>query len=153
MKAGEPKVNPDQGPGHTSQDTPEPTVSLLKTVAIWLILLVVAVTLGALRSYILVPRLGELRAHQLGTLIGCAAFMVVFWFAFRHSALPSGQALFIGAILVAMTVIFEFGFFHFVAGKPWEVLIADYNILKGRIWILVLLTTLLGPWIVTRFAR
>jgi len=45
----------------------------------------------------------------------------------------------------AMTVCFEFGFFHFVAGVPWEKLLADYNLFAGRLWVLVLLTTLGGP--------
>jgi hypothetical protein len=76
--------------------------------------------------------------------------MVVFWFAYRRSVMSDKRALLTGLILVVMTVIFEFGFFHFVSGRSWDVLLADYNVLKGRIWVLVLLTTLLGPWIVRR---
>ena len=33
-------------------------------------------------------------------------------------------------------------------GKPWETLLADYNVVRGRIWVLVLATVLLGPIIV-----
>ena len=44
-----------------------------------------------------------------------------------------------------MTLAFEFLFFHYAAGKPWEVLLADYNVLQGRIWVLVPLTELFGP--------
>jgi hypothetical protein len=51
----------------------------------------------------------------------------------------------IGVMRTAMTVCFEFGFFHFVAGVPWEKLLADYNLFAGRLWVLVLLTTLCGP--------
>jgi len=32
-----------------------------------------------------------------------------------------------------------------LAGKSWEALLADYNLLDGRVWILVLLTELFGP--------
>jgi hypothetical protein len=31
---------------------------------------------------------------------------------------------------------------------PWDVLLADYNILRGRLWVLVLATVLLGPILV-----
>jgi hypothetical protein len=44
-----------------------------------------------------------------------------------------------------MTVCFELGFFHFVAGVPWEKRLADYQLFAGRLWVLVLLTTLCGP--------
>ena len=36
-------------------------------------------------------------------------------------------------------------FFHFAMGVPWETLLADYNIFAGRLWLVVLLTTLCGP--------
>jgi hypothetical protein len=36
-------------------------------------------------------------------------------------------------------------FFHYAAGKPWEVLLADHNVLQGRIWVLVPLAELVGP--------
>jgi hypothetical protein len=43
------------------------------------------------------------------------------------------------------TVAFEVLFFHFLAGKPVQVLLADYNLLRGRIWVLVPLTEVIGP--------
>ena len=38
-----------------------------------------------------------------------------------------------------MTVAFEFGFGHFVAGHSWQRLLGDYNLLEGRVWLLFLL--------------
>ncbi len=58
---------------------------------------------------------------------------------------PMAPSAVIGILWTVMTVCFEFGFFHFVAAVPWEKLLADYNILAGRLWLLVLLTTLFGP--------
>jgi hypothetical protein len=54
----------------------------------------------------------------------------------------------VGLLWLVLTVAFEFDFFHSVGGKPWDVLLADYNILRGRLWILVLATVLLGPILV-----
>jgi hypothetical protein len=47
-------------------------------------------------------------------------------------------------------VLFEFGFGHYIAGHPWEKLVADYDVLEGRVWSLVLLAESLSPWLVYR---
>ena len=48
----------------------------------------------------------------------------------------------------ALTILFEFGFGHYVEHKPWDTLLADYNILKGRIWGLVLISEFAAPLLV-----
>lgn len=57
----------------------------------------------------------------------------------------NGDALRIGALWVAMTVAFEFLAGHYLFGNTWDRLLADYNVLQGRIWALVLITTFLAP--------
>jgi len=42
---------------------------------------------------------------------------------------------------VTLTVAFEFLAGHYVFGTPWHQLVADYNIFRGRIWVLVLITS------------
>jgi glyoxylase-like metal-dependent hydrolase (beta-lactamase superfamily II) len=46
-----------------------------------------------------------------------------------------------------LTVAFEFGFGHFIAGKSWDDLRADYDVFRGRLWVLVLLTTTVAPYL------
>lgn len=65
--------------------------------------------------------------------------------------LSAGDLFSMGAIWLVLTLAFEFGFGRLVAKRSWQVLLEDYNILKGRIWILVLATTLLGPYLVGSF--
>jgi hypothetical protein len=48
---------------------------------------------------------------------------------------------------LAMTITFEFGFGHFVAGDPWSRLLHDYNILEGRVWGLFLLWVTVSPYV------
>jgi hypothetical protein len=43
------------------------------------------------------------------------------------------------------TIAFEFLFGHYVMGHSWDSLWADYNVLQGRLWPLVLIVTLFGP--------
>jgi hypothetical protein len=39
---------------------------------------------------------------------------------------------------MALTIAFEFLFFHFVGGHPWSELLANYNLAGGRGWVLLL---------------
>jgi hypothetical protein len=48
-------------------------------------------------------------------------------------------------VWVALTVAFEFLAGHYVFGNSWEGLIADYNVFRSRLWILVLLMNLFTP--------
>jgi len=122
----------------------------LRAVGIWFVFLVIAFGVGAVREGLLRPRIGEAKAHVTGTLIA-VAFMILVIYAFIqrvHGSCSMTDLILIGVLWLVMTVAFEFGFFHFVMGKPWEALLADYNVLRGRIWVLVLATVLLGPIIV-----
>ena len=49
-----------------------------------------------------------------------------------------------------MTVVFEFIFGHYVMEHPWSKLFHDYNLLAGRVWLLLLLWTTLAPYILYR---
>jgi hypothetical protein len=51
----------------------------------------------------------------------------------------------IGAVWLALTLAFEFLAGHYLFGSSWERLLADYDLLRGRVWILVLLATLFAP--------
>jgi hypothetical protein len=42
---------------------------------------------------------------------------------------------------------FEFLFGHYVSGQSWSALLADYNILRGRLWSLIIVSVGLGPWL------
>jgi hypothetical protein len=122
----------------------------LWAVEVWFVFLVIAFGVGAVREGLLRPRIGEPKAHVIGTLIAVALMnLVIYAFIQRiHGSCSMTDLILIGVLWLVMTVAFEFGFFHFIMGKPWEALLADYNILRGRIWVLVLATVLLGPIIV-----
>jgi len=56
----------------------------------------------------------------------------------------------IGVLWLVLTLAFEFLAGHYVFGNPWSRLWTDYDVLRGRIWILVLVTTLVAPVIAAR---
>ena len=127
----------------------------LWALAVWPLFLVTAVTLGMVRERAIAPAMGEQAAHVIGTLLFIAAMLAImrlFVSRITDSARPR-DLWFIGVMWTATTICFEFGFFHFVAGVPWEKLLADYNLFAGRLWLLVLLTTLCGPFLIDRWLK
>jgi hypothetical protein len=117
----------------------------------WVGLVILAILNGALREKVYGRFLGELAAHQLSTLIGLGLFTAYFWVLTGVCRMASpGQALVIGALWLFLTILFEFGFGHYVMGHPWRRLRRDYNLLKGRLWLLVLIWTAVAPYVFYR---
>jgi hypothetical protein len=126
----------------------------LRAALAWFGILILAIANGAFRQALLVPRLGEQVGHILSTLllsvlvIG-AAWLLVPWIR----PLTARDTWLIGVLWVVMTVAFEFLGGHYLFRTPWERLLADYNVAQGRIWVLVLMTTLLAPVLVQALRR
>jgi hypothetical protein len=120
---------------------------LWKYTLLWFGLAVVAIVNGAIRNKFYSKALGELRANQLSTIILLVLIGVYTWIFTRFWEIGSAeQALLVGLIWVGITIIFEFIFGHYVVKKPWQVLFHDYNILKGRTWLLIPIWTFLAPF-------
>lgn len=119
---------------------------LLRATLIWFTILVIAIANGALRESLLKPRLGDSSAHVLSTILLSVAVIVVTRMTLRWIR-PSGSrdGWAIGVYWVSLTVAFEFLAGHYLFGTPWPVLLADYRLSEGRLWILVLASTLLAP--------
>jgi hypothetical protein len=124
-------------------------------VGAWLALTVLAILNGLLRNATYARALGEYAGHVLSSLIFVAVVFAVTYAFLRLARVDYGlgDLLGVGAMWLVMTVAFEFLFGHYVAGHPWSRLLADYNILKGRAWALVLLAVFLAPVITGRWAR
>lgn len=119
---------------------------VLRALAVWGLLLLLAVLNGGLREGWLVPTLGPLRAHQVSTLllstfILAATRATIGWIAPGSTR----EALAVGALWLGLTLAFEFLAGHFLFHKPWPVLLTDYDLARGRIWSLVLVVTFLAP--------
>jgi hypothetical protein len=118
---------------------------------LWLVFVVLAIGNGWLRETLLISRLGTSTAHVVSTVILCGLIAGAAWAAIPWLA-PTGQseAWTLGALWLVLTLAFEFGFGHFVAHKAWSELAADYNLLAGRVWVLVPITVLLAPIVAAR---
>lgn len=119
--------------------------------AVWLLLLIVAVLNGAARQAVLIPRFGEQTGHVISTLILTLAIFAVGWLLFPWLSISThSEAWLVGGLWLTLTVAFEFLAGHFLFKAPWSKLLADYDVMRGRIWLLVLIVTALTPWLVLR---
>jgi hypothetical protein len=64
----------------------------------------------------------------------------------RFRPVSSRQAVLIGLFWVVLTLIFEFAFGRY-RDRSWPQLFEEYNLLKGRIWILIPLWLAIAPYI------
>lgn len=117
-----------------------------RALAVWCALALLAVLNGIIRERLLTPRLGPQTGHVLSTLMLCAFIGGVTWLALPWLAPRTGaEAWLVGAAWLLWTVAFEFLAGHYLFGHPWSRLFADYNLRRGRVWVLVLVTNLLAP--------
>jgi len=120
---------------------------LTKIIATWLLFIPIAITNGIIRDTIYKPLVGETTAHQLSTLLGVILFFSLAYLLLNNSIyhLSNANTVRIGLFWVALTILFEFGFGHFVDGASWGRLLNDYNIFVGRVWLFFLLAMGLTP--------
>lgn len=119
--------------------------------ATWFVMLLVSIANGAARDFTYGKQMSELAAHQLSTLTGVLLLGAVIYAFVRFFPPSSGQeAIAIGLFWMALTMAFEFLFFHFVGGHSWAQLLANYNIFEGRVWVVVLGWVAVAPYVFFR---
>jgi hypothetical protein len=122
-----------------------------KYLVAWLLMLLVSIANGAVRDFTYGKHMDELTAHQLSSVSGILVLGLVIWgFVRRYPPLSSREAISIGLLWMALTVAFEFLFFHYVGGHSWAELLANYNVLKGRVWVVVLAWVAIAPYVFFR---
>jgi len=119
---------------------------LIRALLAWLVLLALAVVNGAARETWLIPRIGGSAGHAASSLSLSALIFLLSWVAIGWiNPATARDAFLIGLAWLALTLAFEFIAGHYVFRKPWNELLADYDVLSGRMWVIVLVTTTLAP--------
>ncbi len=118
---------------------------LMRPILIWGVMLIAIICNGFVREAVLKARVGELRASQISVTTGCVLILLITAASWRWMGIKTAKiAWTVGAVWVALTLAFEFLFGHFVSGLSWGKLLEDYNVARGRLWPLVLITTLVA---------
>ena len=119
---------------------------IARALLVWCLLLVLAVLNGGVRDTWLSPALGDTAGRATSSVLLALLIILATWLTIRWiGPATAGQAMTVGALWVVLTLAFEFGAGHYGFGKSWAELLADYDLLRGRIWLLVLLTTFVAP--------
>ena len=117
----------------------------------WFVMLLVSVANGTVRDFTYGKYMDEVSAHQWSTVSSALLLGFVIWGFMRLYPVASGKAaLLIGLFWMALTVAFEFLFFHYVGGHSWAELFANYNIAQGRVWVVVLIWIAVAPYLFFR---
>lgn len=126
-------------------------IIVIKAGLIWFCIVCLAIVNGLIREFLFVPLFGASAALPLsGLSLGVIIFAVAFMAIGFIGASSKKSCYLVGTQWVLMTLAFEFLFGHFVAGKSWQELMQVFNLARGDLFLLVLLTSFLSPHIVAR---
>lgn len=125
---------------------------ILRYVLAWLPMMFIGIINGVIREVTYGKMLSELHAHQVSTITGALLLGLYIWIII-HIWSPASllQAVLIGVLWLGLTVTFEFLFGHYIAGHSWSHLLKDYNLLAGRVWLLILVWITVAPLLFYRF--
>jgi len=122
----------------------------LAAVVIWVVFTIFAFNNHFLRSEMYGPRLGETLAHYVGVALQIlfilgVTFLLLTWLRGDYTV---GQLWAVGVIWVVLTAGGELWLFGRAAPGWRRDWIQQYNLLRGRVWVLVLLALLFAPILV-----
>ena len=125
------------------------------TLLTWAMVALCAIANGAFRAFMLQPVFDETVARMISCFMLITILLLISYYSLNRTKLKFSdrELMVIGTVWLALTLLFEFGWGHFVVGRSWDELLVDYDILKGRLWVLVLIFTLLAPLIAGRSLR
>ena len=125
----------------------------LKAFAVWAAILVIAVLNGTLREMVVTPLFGAFSGRLLSGLILCSCILLAAWLATPWFGVQ-GRARYwaIGGFWLLATLAFEIGI-GIAQGRDFRELFQAYTLEGGNLWPLVLITTLVAPWLAARLRR
>lgn len=122
-----------------------------RSLIVWFLMLVLASVNGAIREALLIPMMGDVAGRAVSTLTLSGLVLLLTYLTIRWIHPRSRrEAWIIGILWVTLTLAFEFLAGHYLFGNPWSQLLEDYNVFRGRIWIVVLITIALAPFVCAR---
>jgi hypothetical protein len=126
---------------------------LLKYFLLWFPMLFIAIGNGAIRDLGYKKITGELKAQQVSTIVLIILFAIyIGYIVYEIPFQTPAQALAVGIFWLVLTLAFEFGMGRFT-GHSWSSLFEDYNILKGKLWLLIPVWVTIAPYIFYRLSR
>lgn len=122
----------------------------LKGFVVWLAILGLAFGNAALRELVLIPQLGKAQGLALSGVFLAALVVVVAWVSLPWLGMQRMAGLLaIGFGWLVLTIAFDFAMGR-LQGKPVQQLLDAYTFKDGNLWLLVLLVTLVAPYLAAK---
>lgn len=126
---------------------------MLKYFLFWFPMILIAVFNGTVRDLWYKKFTGDFTGHQISTISLIILFTIYIAVIIRlYPPASETQSIYIGFLWLLLTLTFEFGF-GLYRGNSLSQLLGDYNIIKGRIWILIPIWVTLAPWILFKILK
>jgi hypothetical protein len=124
---------------------------LLRGFVAWAVMMAGETVLAVVRTLLLVPVVGDLRARQIGFFFGAALILAVACLFIRQlGARARGRLAAVGLEWAALTLLFELGLGRLVMGLSWERIIEDYDPSRGGLMWLGLTFLALCPLLASK---
>lgn len=127
---------------------------MLKIILMWFLFIPVPILNGILRESWYKAKIGELGANIVGVFVLSSIWILYTFLFFKNQIFEfsNSKLIMTGVLWLFMTLIFEFGM-GFAAHRSWDYMLADYNILKGRLWPVFLIIVVFSPYIIKLISR
>jgi hypothetical protein len=127
---------------------------VLKSMFIWLLILVVVFASGVLRDFAITPLIGEQISRPLSGLIACIAIIIITYILLPK--LGNGTVLeyvLMGLLWVVMANIFDLSMYFWYSGLadvPWTDFFKMFDIRTGDLWLIVMVVCFITPIVVAK---
>ena len=116
----------------------------------WMLIILAETAHGMLRELFIAPAIGDLRARQVGVLVGSVIVLAVAWLTARWLDARSRRLQFmVGAQWVALTLSFEILLGRAI-GTSWERIASDFNPVRGGFMLAGLAVLFFAPRIAAK---
>lgn len=121
-----------------------------KSLAIWAVIIPLAIANGFMRNSILEPLMGK-HALPVSGITLCVMIFALCWLLIPRLGSGSQKTyVLIGIVWALLAAAFECALGIFLLGASWDELMSAYNPARGNLWLFVLLTIGLSPWFSAR---
>ena len=127
---------------------------ILKSMSIWLLILVVVFASGVLRDFAITPLIGEQISRPLSGIIACIAIIIITYIFLPK--LSNGTVLeyvLMGLLWVVMANIFDLSMYFWYSGLadvPWTDFFKMFDIRTGDLWLIVMIVCFITPVVVAK---
>lgn len=125
---------------------------LLRSFAVWLLIIFAESVHGTLRELFLAPIVGDFTARRIAFFVGLLLIFGITYLFFDWIKAPSVKSLFVvGLSWMISTVFFEFGLGLFILNYSWERMFEDYDLSRGGLMGFGLAFMFFVPYLAAKF--